>query len=218
MATLYLVATPIGNLKDITLRALDVLRDVDLIVAEDTRVTRKLLDAYEITTRTRAFHHHSNSAPILEMLREGKSLALVSDAGTPGVNDPGGKLIADVLDAGLEVQIVPIPGASALTALISVAGIAMERFEYRGFVPHKKGRQTFVGEIVASQIPVIFFESTHRIMKTLEAIAVLDPDKKLVVGRELTKLHESIYRGTVSDVIAQLNVTSTKGEFVILAH
>ncbi len=215
---LYIVATPIGNLEDITMRALRVLREVDVVLTEDTRVTRTLLSAYSITTSTMRYDHHTPSARALGLLKEGKSLALVSDAGTPGLNDPGGKLIADVIQENLEVDIVPIPGASALTTLISVAGISMEEFLYRGFVPHKKGRQTFLSEVISSQIPIIFFESTHRIMKTLEALKEHNPTKQLVVGRELTKLHETIYRGTVSSVIEQITATSTKGEFVIVAY
>lgn len=217
-SALYIVATPIGNLEDITMRALRVLREVDVLLTEDTRVTRTLLSAYAITTSTMRYDHHTPSARAMGLLKEGKSLALVSDAGTPGLNDPGGKLIADILEENLDVDIIPIPGVSALTTLISVAGISMEEFTYRGFVPHKKGRQTFLLEVSASQIPIVFFESTHRIMKTLEALNENNPNKRLVVGRELTKLHETVYRGTVSSVIEQLQATSTKGEFIILAY
>lgn len=217
-SALYIVATPIGNLEDITMRALRVLREVDVVLTEDTRVTRTLLSAYTITTPTIRYDHHTPSARAIGLLKEGKSLALVSDAGTPGLNDPGGKLIADILEENLDVDIIPIPGVSALTTLISVAGIAMEEFTYRGFVPHKKGRQTFLLEVSASKIPIVFFESTHRIMKTLEALNENNPNKRLVVGRELTKLHETVYRGTVSSVIEQLQATSTKGEFIILAY
>lgn len=220
MPTLYIVATPIGNLKDITLRALEVLKNADLILAEDTRVTSRLLQAYEIKTKMMPFHQHSqHERQIVELLKEGKNLALVSDAGTPGINDPGGKLIEAVINSGIEARIEPIPGASALTALLSVAGIPLEHFSYRGFVPHKKGKETFLREVGQAQHPVVFFESVHRILKTLEKLkSYLPEDKKLIVGRELTKMHETIYRGDINKVLQDLQADPVKGEYVVIVY
>jgi len=219
MSKLYIVATPIGNLKDITLRALETLKEVDLLLAEDTRVTRKLLSAYEIDVKIATLNQHTtNTSSYLKLLSDGKDIALVSDAGTPGINDPGGKFIEEVLASNIDVEIIPIPGVSALTALLSVAGIQLEHFEYKGFVPHKKGKQTFLTYVNEVKHPVVFFESTHRIIKTLEALKELNPQKKIIIGRELTKLHEIIYRGTVSEVLDHINNSSTKGEFVIITH
>lgn len=218
MSKLYIIATPIGNLKDISYRAIEMLQEVDLILAEDTRVTGKLLKEYDIKTNAISFHQHSNSDRVIKLIAKGKNLALVSDAGTPGVNDPGGKLIEEILKSRLNVEIIPIPGASALTSILSVAGIQLENFEYKGFVPHKKGKETYLKYISDSKIPVVFFESTHRMIKTLMKLNEINPDKNLIVGRELTKLHETIYRGKVEEIINQLESTSTKGEFVIIAY
>ncbi len=216
--SLRVVATPIGNLEDLTLRALRTLKEVDAIACEDTRVTSKLLARYEIQKPLMAIHEHSTERSIERLvseLRAGKSIAYVSDAGTPGVNDPGGKLVEACIKAGIHVE--PIPGVSALTTAISVCGFAMDDFVYAGFVPHKKGRQTFFAEVQAREIPTVFFESTHRIVKTLEALAlVLAKDRQIFVGRELTKMHETMYRGTVDEVIKQLQATSSKGEFVLI--
>lgn len=220
MSKLFIVATPIGNLKDITFRALETLKQVDFILAEDTRVISKLLSVYEIRKPLIAFHHHStNSQKIVNLLAEGKDLALVSDAGTPGINDPGGKLIEIILASGVSAEIIPIPGVSALTAILSIAGISLENFTYKGFVPHKKGKETFLKEVIASEIPVVFFESTHRILKTLERMKeFVTPEKRFIIGRELTKMHETVYRGTLDEILDALNKTSTKGEFVIISY
>ena len=216
---LYIVATPIGNLKDITLRALEVLKSVDLILAEDSRVTVGLLKAYEIVKPIKAFHQHSkNTKWILDELKLGKNIALVSDAGTPGVNDPGGILIEEIVNSSPDVKIVPIPGVSALTTLMSVAGISLENFKYLGFIPHKKGRQTLFKMIAELEMPAIFFESTHRIIKTLEQLYEVAPNKKIVVGRELTKMFETIYRGTIPEVVEKLNSSSIKGEFTVIVY
>lgn len=220
MSILYIVATPIGNLKDITLRALETLKEVDLIIAEDTRVTSRLLQAYEIDKPMMAYHQHSdNEEKIIKLLKAGKNIALVSDAGTPGVNDPGGKLVEAVINTGLNISIVPIPGASAVMSLLSVAGIPLETFLYKGFVPHKKGRETFMKEIALLDYPVIFFESVHRIEKLLEQMEKFFPEhKRLIVGRELTKMFETVYRGTVGEVREQLKSDQIKGEFVVMVH
>ena len=223
MSKFYIVATPMGNLKDITLRALEVLREVDFILAEDTRVTQKLLLHYEIDKPLISYHHHSKLKKIdeiLNLLREGKSLALVSDAGTPGISDPGNKLVEEILNNHLDTSIIPIPGTSSTIALASIAGISMDRFKFLGFAPSKKGKDKFLKEVLESDLPVIFFESTYRIIKTLEKLQQLVRDfpnnYQLVVGRELTKKFESVYRGAVDDVLTQLKKDVIKGEFTII--
>ena len=215
MAKLYIVATPIGNLKDISLRALETLKGVDLILCEDTRVTRKLLDAYEIKTPTQSYHQHSNDKKIdyiLDLFKQGKNIALVSDSGTPGISDPGNKLVEDALKKGIDI--VPIPGSSAMAAIASVAGIPMDKFVFMGFPPHKKGRQTMFKEIAESKYPPIIYESVHRIIKTLKELQQLN-DFDIVVGRELTKKFETIYRGKISEVIPQIE---PRGEFVVIIN
>jgi len=214
MSKLYIVATPIGNLGDITLRALEILKQVDLILCEDTRVTQKLLNHYEIKTKTLSYHEHSGKLKedkVLAKLDEGNTLALVTDAGTPGISDPGNKLVSLVIDNEHQVEV--IPGVSALTALISVAGFNLDKFLFLGFLPHKKGRATLLREINQSKVPVILYESVYRINKLLTA---LDQARYIVIGRELTKKFETIYRGKVSEVITQLNNDKVKGEFVVI--
>jgi 16S rRNA (cytidine1402-2'-O)-methyltransferase len=215
---LYIVATPIGNLEDITLRALRTLKEVDAIACEDTRVSGKLLKHYEIKKPLYALHHHSGPGHfnrILDELILGKNIAYVSDAGTPGMNDPGGMLVEFCQGHGIKVE--PIPGASVLTSAISVCGFPMDDFHYAGFVPHKRGRQTFFQEVADRAIPTIFLESTHRIGKAMESLAsTLSKERKIFVGRELTKMHETLYRGTVDEVAKQLQATSSKGEFVLI--
>jgi len=215
---LYIVATPIGNLEDITLRALRTLKEVDAIACEDTRVSGKLLKHYEIKKPLSALHEHSTDKVVERIVHEikaGRSIAYISDAGTPGVNDPGGKLVAACVPSGIKIE--PIPGPSALTTAISVCGFAMDDFMYLGFAPHKKGRQTFFNEVAARDIPTVFFESTHRIGKAMESLAsTLPKDRLIFIGRELTKMHETLYRGTVDEVVKQLQATSSKGEFVII--
>jgi 16S rRNA (cytidine1402-2'-O)-methyltransferase len=220
MSKLYIIATPIGNLKDITLRALEILREVDIVLAEDKRVTQKLLKEYDIhVPELQTFNHHTKDFErIVMLLKEGKTIGLVSDAGTPGINDPGGLLVQAILASGVDVEIIPIPGVSAPSALASVSGVAMENFSYKGFVPHKKGKQTYLEEVAEARYPVIFLESTHRIIKTLEMLQAMSPSKQLIIGRELTKLHETIYRGTAQEVLEKLRDTSTKGEFTLLAY
>lgn len=218
---LYIVATPIGNLEDITLRALRILKEVDLIACEDTRVTGKLLSHYSISKPTTSLHHHSGKAQfekIISELEAGKSVAFVSDAGTPGVSDPGNKLVEEVLAAGFEI--VPIPGVSALATIISVSGSDMQQFSFFGFPPHKKGRETFFKKVSASEIPVVYYESPHRVIKNLEMLGEFSQDKKIIVGRELTKMFEQIVRGTVEEILEYFkqNPTKIKGEFVVVVH
>jgi len=214
MSTLYIIATPIGNLKDITIRALHVLEDVDLILCEDTRVTKKLLNYYNIRTPVQSYHQHSKLKKInyiLNLLKDGKKLALVSDSGTPGISDPGSKLINHLIEKLPELEIVPIPGSSAITAVASICGFPMDKFVFKGFPPHKKGRNKYFKEVVESKYPVILYESPHRIIKALNKLK----DFEVVVGRELTKKFETVYRGKVEDIIEQIE---PKGEFVIVIN
>ncbi|MDI6778458.1 MAG: 16S rRNA (cytidine(1402)-2'-O)-methyltransferase, partial [Patescibacteria group bacterium] len=208
---LYIVATPIGNLEDITLRALKIFREVDLILCEDTRVTKKLLDRYEIQKPLLSYHHHSKLSrveKIVEHLENGKNLALVSDAGTPGISDPGNELIDTIFKAkpskflrfSLKNEIIPIPGPSAITTLASVAGINMSKFTFLGFPPHKKGRETFFRGVAEAKYPIIYFESPHRFLKNLELLEKFRPDAKLIVGRELTKMFEEVVRGEIGKI------------------
>lgn len=218
MGTLYVVATPIGNLSDLTLRAIETLKSVDLVACEDTRHSKILLEHYGIQKPLVSYHQHSGSfktEKILTELGSGKAVALVTDAGTPGINDPGGRLVAAAIAAGHSVT--PLPGATALTAALSVSGLPTDRFEFLGFLPHKKGRQTLFQHIASTEITVVFYESTHRILKTLQQLAeVLAPERQVVVCRELTKQFESIYRGSVTQVLQQLQSGVTKGEFVVI--
>ena len=221
MGTLYIVATPIGNLKDITLRALEILQEVDFVLAEDTRVTKKLLSHYNIQTPSMSYHQHSKESvmeKVLQLLVEQKNLALVMDAGTPGISDPGNELIAFLLKKNPGIKIVPIPGASAHTALASISGILMDKFLFLGFPPQKKGRTKFFKEIVESKRPAIFYESPYRILKSLRELGELDPKFSLVVGRELTKVFETIYRGSIEQVIKQLEKEKQRGEFVVVVY
>ena len=219
MSTLYIVSTPIGNLKDISLRALEILKEVDLILCEDTRTTKKLLNHYEIKTLTLSYHQHSELKKvedIIQLLSEGKNLALVSDAGTPGISDPGNKLIElAIRKLGNNVKIVPVPGASAVTVAASVAGFPMDKFVFLGFPPVKKKRRKFFEEVVGSKYPVIFYESPHRIIKSLTELDVINNQLLIVVCRELTKKFETIYRGTIEEVLEKLRKEKIRGEFVV---
>jgi 16S rRNA (cytidine1402-2'-O)-methyltransferase len=217
MSKLFIVATPIGNLEDFTFRALRILQEADLVLAEDTRVTQKLLQHYKVKKDLITWHQHSkNFSKIKKYFQDNKNIVYVSDAGTPGVSDPGGKLIEQVLLDFPDTEIIAVPGASALGAIVSVAGIALDHFEFLGFIPHKKGRQTLFAKIKESKHPVVFFESVHRITKTLEALS--DCDKQLIIGRELTKQFETIYRGTAKSILEELNKNpkQLKGEFVVI--
>lgn len=219
MSTLYIVSTPIGNLHDLSFRAIDVLKNVDLILCEDTRTTKKLLDHYEIKTSTLSYHQHSQLKKveyIIQLLKNGKNLALVSDAGTPGISDPGNQLIAKLSEVTSSiVEIVPIPGPSALIAAASISGLPMDKFVFMGFPPHKKKRKKFFEEAVGSKHPVIFYESRHRIIKTLKELDILG-ERNIVVCRELTKKFETIYRGTIKEVLKKLEKEEIRGEFVVI--
>ncbi len=206
MGTFSIVATPIGNLEDITLRALRVLKEANVIFCEDTRVTGKLLSHHEISTPTRRYDAHASDArheEILERLREGQKVALVTDAGTPAISDPGFRIIDRVHRELPEVTIEAIPGASALVSALSVAGMPTAEFTFLGFLPHKKGRETLFREIAESPRASVFYESPHRLLKALESlVSVLEHDREIAVARELTKLHESLVRGSASVVLA----------------
>lgn len=223
MPKLYTVATPIGNLEDITLRALRVLNEVDIILCEDTRVTKKLLQKYDIVTPTLSYHSHSKLSKvekIFSLLEEGKNLALVSDAGTPTISDPGSLLISQIRKRFEQsVEIITIPGASALTAALSVSGVPASEFLFLGFLPHKKGRQKLFKEIAESKRTVVFYESPHRILKTLESLkSSLGGVKEVVIARELTKIHEEVFSGTPDELLAILkeHPKKQKGEFVVI--
>lgn len=218
---LYIVATPIGNLGDITLRALETLKNVDVVLSEDTRVTGNLLRHFEVHKPLISFHEHTEgdkALKLVERMLAGESMALVTDAGTPGISDPGNVLVARAIEAGLRV--VPIPGANALGAIISVAGIDMREFMFLGFPPHKKGRETFFRGVAESTLPVIYYESPHRVIKNLELLMELGPNKKLVLGRELTKVFEEVVRGSVGEVKTYLEgkTGKMKGEFTIIVY
>ncbi len=265
---LYIVATPIGNLEDITLRALRILREVDFIICEDTRVTAKLLAHYEIKKTLISYHHHSKLDKInyiIERLEKGENAALVSDAGTPGISDPGGILVNEILkrknrssgfivptqeecEVGMQnfkdmqngciassliprdedngaanIKIISIPGACAAITLASVSGIAMDKFIFLGFPPHKKGRKTFFEKVCENDMPVIFYESCHRILKALLEISELSVNKnsvQIILGREMTKMFETIYRGNMDNVLRELesDKNNLKGEFTVIVH
>lgn len=238
MSKFYVVATPIGNMGDITLRALETLKSVDLVLCEDTRMTAKLLNKYEIKKPMMSYHAQSKLAKtdkIFELIKEGKNLALVSDAGTPTISDPGAMLImkikakfseAESLDPSLEgfretktrVEIIPIPGATAVIAALSASGLPTHEFTFLGFLPHKKGRETLFKEIAESKRTMIFYESTHRILKTLEALDKFCPNKKVCVARELTKIYEEFKNGSAAELLEYFtkNPVKQKGEFTVL--
>jgi 16S rRNA (cytidine1402-2'-O)-methyltransferase len=217
--TLFIVATPIGNLEDVTVRAARTLREAAYILAEDTRVTQKLLNhlgAKQKLFRCDEYAGETLFARTLEDLSAGKSVAFVSDAGTPGIADPAAKLVRYVSERAPEIAITPVPGPSAVPALLSVAGIHANRFLFLGYPPHKKGRETFFREAKENPVrPVVMFESPHRILKTLEQIEKhFGAEAELVVGRELTKLHEEIFRGTVRAAGSHFSA-NPKGEFAV---
>ena len=221
MPEIYIIATPIGNLQDISLRALAYLKRADFILCEDTRVSRKLLQHYGITTPTISYHQQSKQKKIdyiLNLLRQDKKIALVSDAGTPGISDPGNELIAFAIKEIDNLKVEPIPGPSALLAIASVVAIPMDKFLFLGFPPHKRKRKKFFEEVINSQYPVIFYESPYRILKSLEELRKMDTTLMLVVGRELTKQFETIYRGNINKVIETISKDKIKGEFVVVVY
>jgi 16S rRNA (cytidine1402-2'-O)-methyltransferase len=215
---LYIVATPIGNLEDISARALRVLREVDLIAAEDTRQTRKLLDRYEIATPLTSYYDsiEASKAPLLiEQLEAGKKIALVSDAGTPMLSDPGARLIRGAIEHNLRV--IPIPGPSALTAALSASGLAVERFVFEGFLPAKRAeRRERLSLLRDERRTLFFFEAPHRVQETLRDFLEILGDRQMVLAREVTKVHEEFLRGTVREAITESERRRLKGEITLI--
>ena len=214
---LFVVGTPIGNLEDITLRAISTLKDVNIILAEDTRNSKKLLSAHGIQTRMMSYHEHSSakeSQKIVHLLLEGNDLALISDAGTPTISDPGYGLIRECIKH--EIRIVPIPGVSAITAAMSASGLPSDSFTFHGFLPQKKGRLKKIQDLSHIDNTIILFESPYRLVKTLTQLLESLGDRAVVVGRELTKLYEEIIRGNLSDVLEYFSKSKVKGEIVIM--
>lgn len=233
LGKLYIVATPIGNLEDVTLRAIKILKEVDYILAEDTRVTRKLLDFIssfrEPTTDNRqltkpsvlSYHQHSGEEKKLEILNhllDGKNIALVTDAGTPGISDPGNELIDFLLSYQPDLKIIPIPGPSAITTALSVSGFRADKFFFLGFWPKKKVDK-LIQLIKLTKLPFVFYESPFRIIRTLETLEkAFGPDLRVFVGRELTKIHETLYRGEVREIVKRLREKPVKGEIVVVVE
>lgn len=213
---LYIIATPIGNLGDMTYRAVETLKTVDLVLCEDTRVSKNLFDHYGISTKSMSYHQHSDMRRIKEveaLLNEGKNLGLVTDAGTPGISDPGNILVSYLVKKGISV--VPIPGVSALVTALSVSGVPTDRFTFLGFPPHKNKRQKYFQEVAKIEHTVAFYESGHRIMKCLgDLTAVLPPKREVIIGRELTKKFETWYRLPASQ-LSTLQIDE-RGEFVVI--
>lgn len=223
MSKFYVVATPIGNMGDITLRAIETLKSVDLILCEDTRETKKILDKYDIRKPTMSYHAQSKLAKvdkIIKLLEEGKNLALVSDAGTPGISDPGALLVSKIKEKFNEknLQVIPIPGVTAIITALSASGLPTHEFIFLGFLPHKKGRETLFKEIAQARRTMVFYESPHRILKTLESLIKFCPEKKVCVARELTKIYEEFKTGTPTEVLEYFNKNKEKqkGEFTVL--
>lgn len=214
---LYIVATPIGNLEDISARAIRVLQEADLIAAEDTRTSGILLKKYSILTRMTSFHAFSDEGKLHElmtMLKDGKNIALISDAGTPGISDPGFLLVRAAREAGISVS--PIPGPSAFLSALSASGLPINHFLYLGFLPQKKGRQTMLKRLQETEETIVFYESPHRILKTLHEFEQYFPERKLVVARELTKIYEEFQSGTAQELYEYFSKKNPKGEFVVI--
>jgi 16S rRNA (cytidine1402-2'-O)-methyltransferase len=218
MSKLTLVPTPIGNLKDITFRALEVLANVDLILAEDTRTTGKLLKHYEVEKSMLSFHIHNEHRvlkSVIQRLKDGAHLALVSDAGTPGISDPGFLLVRSCVEEGITVE--SLPGATAFVPALVNSGFPTDRFCFEGFLPHKKGRLTRITELREEMRTIILYESPHRIRKTLMQLAEhLGADRMASISRELTKIHEETIRGTLAELAAHFDEHAPKGEFVLV--
>ncbi|OGM03399.1 16S rRNA (cytidine(1402)-2'-O)-methyltransferase [Candidatus Woesebacteria bacterium RIFCSPHIGHO2_01_FULL_39_32] len=229
LGTLYIIATPIGNLEDVTLRAIEILKEVDIVLAEDTRVTKKLLDfVFFFKSKLTAhhpqlisYHQHSGEEKKLEILNyllQGKNIALVTDAGTPGISDPGNELIDYLLSYKPELKIIPIPGASAITTALSVSGFRADKFVFIGFLPKKKKEKLFKW-LKEGKITFAFYESPHRILKTLETLeGAFGSYTRVFIARELTKLYETLYRGKIKDVIASLKKEKVKGELTVVVE
>ncbi len=220
MSKLYVVPTPIGNLEDITLRALRVLKEVDLILAEDTRTTHKLLSHYQIETRLQSYHifnEHQKTSEIADRILAGETLALVSDAGTPSISDPGFMLVRACLEREVEVEC--LPGPTALIPALVNSGFPCEKFCFEGFLPHKKGRRTRLTELAAEPRTIILYESPHRIVRVLQELQqVMGDERKCSVSRELTKIHEETRRGTFTELLAYFTSKEPRGEMVVVVE
>ena len=217
---LYVVATPIGNLEDVTVRALRVLREVDLIAAEDTRHTRKLLAHYDVPTRLTSYHDHAEAAKapkLIDLLHAGQNVALVSDAGTPGISDPGYRLVNAAAESG--IRVVPVPGPSMVTALLSVGGLPTDRFAFEGFLPARQSRRRrMLHALRREPRTLVLYESPHRLVDCLADLAAELGDRRVVVGREVTKQFEEILRGPINEVAAMLGNRPVKGEVALLVE
>lgn len=214
---LFVVATPIGNLQDISFRAVETLKKVNCIFAEDTRTSKKLINHYDIDTKLYSYHDHSSEkeiARLLDFLKDNKDVALISDAGTPTISDPGYSLIRQCINEGIDV--IPIPGASALTAAISASGLPSDAFTFIGFLPTKKGRKKKISSLENLDMTIVLFESPHRLIKTLNQLKEALGERPIVVARELTKLYEEIIRGNFSSAIEFFEAKKIKGEIVIM--
>jgi len=218
--TLFVVATPIGNLEDITGRALRVLREASIIAAEDTRRTARLLARYAITTPTTSLHEHNEAqktGSLVARLDRGENIALVSDAGTPAISDPGYRLVVDAIHAG--IRVIPLPGAAALAAALSASGLPTDRFAFEGFLPSKKQeRKTKLQELKNDARTLVFYEAPHRLNESLQDMQQIMGEREIVVGRELSKVHEEFLRGTVSEVVARFADREVKGEITIVVR
>jgi 16S rRNA (cytidine1402-2'-O)-methyltransferase len=218
--SLYVVPTPIGNLGDITLRALDILKSVDSILAEDTRTSAFLLKHYQISKPLQSFHifnEHKALQSVIQKLKDGETMALVSDAGTPGISDPGFLLVRECLKQNLKIEC--LPGATAFVPALVKSGFPTDRFVFEGFLPHKKGRQTLLKELAEEERTIILYESPHRLVKTLEQmVEFFGSDRLVSVSRELTKLHEETFTGTMTDALAHFQKKDVKGEIVMVVN
>lgn len=218
MGTLYIVPTPIGNLEDMTFRAINVLKEVDQILAEDTRTSGKLMKHFEIGTPMSSFHLNNEHKVVNRWVNEleaGKNIALISDAGTPAISDPGFLLVREAVKAGVDV--ITLPGATAFVPALVNSGLPCEKFHYEGFLPHKKGRQTRIAELVEKDVTSVLYESPHRLLKTLGQLLEAAGEERLVsVSREISKLHEETVRGTLPEVIEHFENNPIKGEFVLV--
>jgi len=215
---LYIVPTPIGNMEDITLRALNVLKSVDLIFCEDTRTTKNLLRHFDIDKRCIAYHifnEHEQMNQFIRQIKECEQAALVSDAGTPGISDPGFLLIRECIAQGIDIEC--LPGATAFVPAIVQSGLPCSSFYFYGFLPHKKGKESLLKRVAEMEETVIFYESPHRLIKSLEKMSeILGPDRNISISKELTKIFEYTFRGTVAEALAYFGQKEVKGEFVMV--
>lgn len=215
---LYIVPTPIGNLEDITLRALNVLKSVDFILCEDTRTTRNLLKHYEIDKRCMAYHifnEHEQLGHYINQIRASESVALVSDAGTPGISDPGFLIARECIANDIEVEC--LPGATAFVPALVQSGLPCSSFYFYGFLPHKKGKESLLKRVAEMEETVIFYESPHRLLKTLEKmVEIMGPDRRISISKELTKIYDFTFRGTLAEAVAHFGQKEVKGEFVMV--